>query len=362
MGLWGLSSAAHSLQSFSVSAFLESFERLSVSPLHALFRKSRVIALFSSSSRSKHGSSEMNEKKELEKDLAWSKERLQWRRYEEMELKDIRRRAAKKLAKIEARRAKEYQELFPPTCTKIDSESIVTPDLNAAIMSALSELRADSSSRDQTLQEEAGGETYESTLVTRNGTVVKNPLGMRGVDAGQVSSHRGPPTDRPPDRPCICKGVVRGCLQERAGTRHFSRLAFFARVRHSLSGNATPLQKMQIKVWTPSDCDASIAAAGSSQDVSRRVRSWRHTSDGRSRVKRDTCVANGHPSSNLGRNLFPCGVFLPFTKSAGSIAQGDNRHSLALGCTPRYPAHGPLSGAAKHPAGARPSKCIIIFH
>jgi hypothetical protein len=137
--------------------------------------------------------------------------------------------------------------------------------------------------------------------------VAKNPLGARGVDAVQVSSHRGPPTDRPPDRPCICKGVARGGLQESAGTRHVSRLAFFARVGHSLSGNATPLQKMLFKVWTPSDCHASFAAAGSSQDVLRRVRSWGHTSDGRSRIERDTCVANGHPSSNLGRNLFPCG-------------------------------------------------------
>jgi hypothetical protein len=57
------------------------------------------------------------------------------------------------------------------------------------------------------------------------------------------------------------------CLQERAGARHFSQLAFFARVGHSLSGNATPLQKMQFKAWTPSDCHASFAAAGSSQDI-----------------------------------------------------------------------------------------------
>jgi hypothetical protein len=32
-----------------------------------------------------------------------------------------------------------------------------------------------------------------------------------------------------------------------------------------------------------------------------------------------------------------------------------------LAAPPRYPAYVPLSGAAKHPAGARPSKCIIIF-
>jgi hypothetical protein len=127
---------------------------------------------------------------------------------------------------------------------------------------------------------------------------------------------------------------ARGCLQERAGTRHASQLAAsFARVDISLSGNPTPLQKMQIRVWTPSDCHASIAAAGSSQ-VFRRVRSWRHTSGDRSRVKRDTCVASSHPSSNLGRNLFPSGVFLSRTKSAGSMAQRDNRRLI---CTSPRP-------------------------
>jgi hypothetical protein len=111
-----------------------------------------------------------------------------------------------------------------------------------------------------------------------------------------------------PDRPCICKGVARGCLQERAGTRHFvSQLAFFARTGHNLSGNATPLQKMQIKVWTPSDCHAS-SQAGSSQDVSRRVRSWKHTDAGRSRV-------NGFVP-NLGRNLSPLMRFLGTPDSA----------------------------------------------
>jgi hypothetical protein len=36
--------------------------------------------------------------------------------------------------------------------------------------------------------------------------------------------------------------------------------------------------------------------------------------------------------------------------------------TLGLGCTPPYTRRpGPLSGAAKHPAGARPSKCIILI-
>jgi hypothetical protein len=58
----------------------------------------------------------------------------------------------------------------------------------------------------------------------------------------------------------------------------------------------------------------------------RRVRSWRHTSGGRLRVQRGTCVANGHPPPNLSRNLFLRGGFLSSTESAGSMAQRDNRH------------------------------------
>jgi hypothetical protein len=51
-----------------------------------------------------------------------------------------------------------------------------------------------------------------------------------------------------------------------------------------------------------------------------------HTSGGRFRAQRDTCVANGHPSPNLSRNLSLRGGFLSSTESAGSIAQRDNRH------------------------------------
>jgi hypothetical protein len=103
------------------------------------------------------------------------------------------------------------------------------------------------------------------------------------------------------------------------------QLAFFSRGFNSSGGNAIPLQQMQFRGYAPSNYSA-FSAAGTSQS-SRRVRSWRHTSGGRSRVKWDTCVANGNPSSNLGRNLFPCGVFLSSTKSAGSMAHRDNRHS-----------------------------------
>jgi hypothetical protein len=45
------------------------------------------------------------------------------------------------------------------------------------------------------------------------------------------------------------------------------------------------------------------------------------------------------------------------------MAQRDNRLTEYgyLACTTPQPASRPLSGAAKYPAGARPSKCIIII-
>jgi hypothetical protein len=61
-----------------------------------------------------------------------------------------------------------------------------------------------------------------------------------------LSARRGPPTDRPPDKPPPWKGAPRGCLQERAGTRHVSQLASFTRGSHCSSGNASPLETMQI--------------------------------------------------------------------------------------------------------------------
>jgi hypothetical protein len=132
------------------------------------------------------------------------------------------------------------------------------------------------------------------------------------------SDRRGPPTDRSPDKPPPWKGAVRGSSYERASSRHVSHLAS-SRGIIGLSGNASPLEKIQQRVKTPSNqCQSS--AAGSSQG-SHPVRSWRHTSGRRSRVNGYVC-GNLSPSPNLGRNLFPCGVFLRSTKSAGSMEQG----------------------------------------
>jgi hypothetical protein len=84
----------------------------------------------------------------------------------------------------------------------------------------------------------------------------------------------------------LAKGASRGCLQERVGTRHADQLSS-ARGNNGQSGNAALLQEMQIKVQSPSNqCHASEAGLSSQDRRTRRVRSWRHTSGGRFRVKR----------------------------------------------------------------------------
>jgi hypothetical protein len=148
------------------------------------------------------------------------------------------------------------------------------------------------------------------------------------------------------------------CLPERAGTRHLCQLAFFARVGHSLSGNATPLQKMQIKVWTPSYCHASLQAGSSQQSFSKiGSRAGSFCPVGGSGLK-DTCVSSSHPSRTCGRNLFLRGGFSHWQSQQSSMAQRDKRSLLS--CTPRIPGLRAVVRRGQDPAGARPGKCIII--
>jgi hypothetical protein len=75
--------------------------------------------------------------------------------------------------------------------------------------------------------------------------------------------------------------------------------------------------------------------------------------------QRGTCVACGHPSPNLGRNLSPRGVFLPHP------SQQVQRHSVITVTSdgpalPRIAALRAVVRCSQDPAGARPSKCIII--
>jgi hypothetical protein len=112
-----------------------------------------------------------------------------------------------------------------------------------------------------------------------------------------------------------------------ADAPYVSQLASSSSGIRSLSGNAAPLQKMQLKACAPSNYPRT-SQAGSSP----------------SRVPEDTdeCAAGctrvaagsestgyvcdlRHPSSNLSRNLFLRGGFLSSTESGGSMAQRNNR-------------------------------------
>jgi hypothetical protein len=87
-----------------------------------------------------------------------------------------------------------------------------------------------------------------------------------------------------------------------------------------LSGNASPMEKSNLRVKTPSN-QSHASAAGSSRG-SQSVRSWRHTSGRRYRVNWYVC-GNLSPSPNLGRNLSP-----PRRFSCGSPNQLVQWHSV----------------------------------
>jgi hypothetical protein len=60
------------------------------------------------------------------------------------------------------------------------------------------------------------------------------------------SDRRGPPTDRPPDKPPPLKDAFKGSSYERASSRHVSQLAS-SRGSNGLSGKASPVQKCNFK-------------------------------------------------------------------------------------------------------------------
>jgi hypothetical protein len=87
------------------------------------------------------------------------------------------------------------------------------------------------------------------------------------------------------------------------------------------------------------------------------LRSWRHTSGRRSRVNGYVCD-NLSPSPNLGSNLFPCGVFLRSTKSAGSMAQrgrGGPKGAGPKGATRACPVQPPT------PLGPDPVNVLLLL-
>jgi hypothetical protein len=212
-------------------------------------------------------------KKNWEKELTFYRECTDWVANAGPKLRAIRAQAQSELKRIEKWQALEDQELF--SLTEVPEDDSDEPvDLNQAIANALASHAIKQSPADY-LSLRGYGDSFESTHLEKIGERSRNLLGLRGIDAVQVSSHRGPPTDRPHDKPPPWKGASRGYLSERAETRHFTQLASFSRGLNCSSGNAIPLQTMQFGGCTPSNNSASHAARTSQESSTRASRAGR---------------------------------------------------------------------------------------
>jgi hypothetical protein len=135
-----------------------------------------------------------------------------------------------------------------------DSRSEATARVRAEVF------HADAVPVDHASRNETAGASFDATSSFSKGLVAKNPLGVQGVDAVQVSSHRGPPTDRPPHRPLDTVSVSGGSSTQDPVYQLASSLC----LDHSLSGKSTPFAANAIYgVQKPSFCQASSQADSS---------------------------------------------------------------------------------------------------
>jgi hypothetical protein len=134
--------------------------------------------------------------------------------------------------------------------------------------------------------------------------------------------------------------VSRGYSQERASTRSpVLRLASSLSLALSFSGRSTFLTAIAIYgARKPSNSCQVPSQVGSSHEVNRGL-SWMPPRCGRFRVKRDTCVILDHPSSNLGRNLFPPRRFSYHTRFSGFNRTVGSCY-LVLGSSLHHPGSG----------------------
>jgi hypothetical protein len=257
-------------------------------------------------------------KSEKQMELRFHFEASRWLRTRKSKLAAIKSRFTQELKALEKLQAVELRELFPPpedSEVDLEESSEEPPDLNAAIIAALAEHAAPTSPADCPFLKVYGdyGHSVESTRSEKSGVKDWNLLGIRGLEAIQVSSHRGPPTDRPPDIPPPAVGVFAGCLQERVDTRHLSQLASFSRGSHCSSGNASSVADNAI--WgSRAIGQCRVRAAGSSHGSRAELEACEVWSV---QGQRGTCVTSCHPPQNLGRNLFPPRRFSYHTQVSG---------------------------------------------
>jgi hypothetical protein len=171
-------------------------------------------------------------------------------------------------------------------------------DLNQEIASALASHTVPTSPADCPLLRGYGdGLNIESTRSEKSGSKDWNLLGLRGTEAIQVSSHRGPPTDRPPDKPPVETSVFAGCSEERPNTRRTNQLASCSRSSHCSSGNVSSLAVNAVYGKARHQAIYCVHAVGTSQ----------RSQSGAELDASEVWSVQGKSGSpvNLGRNLFP---------------------------------------------------------
>jgi hypothetical protein len=141
---------------------------------------------------------------------------FRWLRTRDSKRAMIKDRFSRELKELRKPQEVESRDLFPPTeALDVDFPVQARPDLNQAIASALADHAVLTSPADCSFSRGYGDvPKSESTRSEKSGSKDWNLLGLRGAEAIQVSSHRGPPTDRPPDKP-VETSVFAGCSEER---------------------------------------------------------------------------------------------------------------------------------------------------
>jgi hypothetical protein len=143
-------------------------------------------------------------RKNWQDELTLCLECTSWVRSAPSNLQKIKLQSTQEMKRLEWLQEVERNELFPPTDdTEAQAEDqAICPDLNQVIASALASHAVQASPADcPFLRGYGDDQNIESTRWEKSGSKDWNLLGLRGTEAIQVSSHRGPHTDRSPDKP-----------------------------------------------------------------------------------------------------------------------------------------------------------------
>jgi hypothetical protein len=128
--------------------------------------------------------------KERRETLTFYKKCLSWMRGRDKSLERIRSKAANELKKIGEKQEREYQRLFATA----EEEQVQIEEFSFANILANHLIRS-SPADFSSLKGYGDNLDLERAQLEKIGSVGRNLLGIRGLEAVQVSSHRGPPTD-----------------------------------------------------------------------------------------------------------------------------------------------------------------------